>query len=103
MGQSDRSVALVTGGASGIGLAIVRRFLAGGHRVAFVARSAEHVEQALDLLGSDQDRLFAETIDVTRQGETAGFVNRARERWEEITILVNNSWKRHPRRYQIID
>ena len=39
MGQGDRSVALVTGGASGIGLAIVRRFLAGGHRVAFVARA----------------------------------------------------------------
>ncbi len=91
MGQGDRSVALVTGGASGIGLAIVRRFLAGGHRVAFVARSAEHVERALDLLGRDRDRLVAETIDVTRQGDMAGFIDRVRERWEEIAILVNNA------------
>src|SRR5439155_16638603 len=91
MKQRDRRVVLVTGGASGIGLAIVRRFLAGGNRVAFVARSAEHVERALDLLGGDRDRLFAESIDVTRSGDMAGFIDRVRERWDEIAILVNNA------------
>ena len=91
MGQSDRHVVLVTGGAGGIGLAIVRRFLAGGHRVAFVARSVGHVERALDLLGGDQDRLFAEAIDVTRPSDIAGFIERIRRRWEEIAILVNNA------------
>lgn len=91
MGQIDRRVVLVTGGASGIGLAIVRRFLADGCHVAFVARTAEHVERALDRLGRDQDRLLAETIDVTRQDDVAGFVGLIRERWDEITILVNNA------------
>lgn len=91
MDQSDRRVVLVTGGTSGIGLAIVRRFLAGGCRVAFVARSVEHVERALDLLDGDQDWLFAETIDVTRQGDMAGFIDRVRKRWDEIAILVNNA------------
>jgi 3-oxoacyl-[acyl-carrier protein] reductase len=91
MGQSGRRVALVTGGASGIGLAIVRRFLAEGCCVAFVARRPEHVERALDVLGSDEDRLVAETIDVTRQNDVAGFIGRIRERWDEITILVNNA------------
>jgi 3-oxoacyl-[acyl-carrier protein] reductase len=91
MNQSDRRVVLVTGGASGIGLAIVRRFLAGGRRVAFVARSAEHVKRALDLLGGDTDRLFAEAVDVTRHGDMADFIDRVRERWDEITILVSNA------------
>jgi 3-oxoacyl-[acyl-carrier protein] reductase len=91
MNQSDRRVVLVTGGAAGIGLAIVRRFLAGGHRVAFVARNAEHVERAVDLLGGDRDRLLAETIDVTRSGDMAGFIDRVREQWDEIAILVNNA------------
>jgi 3-oxoacyl-[acyl-carrier protein] reductase len=91
MNQSDRRVVLVTGGASGIGLAIVRCFLAGGHRVALVARSAEHVERAVGLLDGDRDRLFAETIDVTRSGDMAGFIDRVRERWDEIAILVNNA------------
>ena len=91
MNQSDRRVVLVTGGASGIGLAIVRRFLAGGRRVAFVARSAERVKRALDLLGGDTDRLFAEAIDITRQGDMADFIDRVRQRWDEIAILVNNA------------
>jgi 3-oxoacyl-[acyl-carrier protein] reductase len=91
MSQSDRRVVLVTGGASGIGLAIVRRFLAEGCRVAFVARTAEHVERALDILGRDDDRLVAETIDVTCQDDIAGFIGRIRKRWDEIAILVNNA------------
>jgi 3-oxoacyl-[acyl-carrier protein] reductase len=91
MGQSERRVVLVSGGASGIGLAIVRRFLAEGCRVAFVARTAEHVERALDGLGRDEDRLVGEPIDVTRQDDVAGFIGRVRERWDEIAILVNNA------------
>jgi len=49
--QGDRRVALVTRGARGIGLEIVRRFLVDGCRFAFVATKAEHVERALNLLG----------------------------------------------------
>lgn len=90
-GQSDRRVALVTGGARGIGLEIVRRFLADGYRVAFVAAKAEHVDRALDLLGRPEDRLYAERIDVTRHNDVQGFVDHIRERWGEIAILVNNA------------
>lgn len=89
--QSDRRVALVTGGARGIGLEIVRRFLADGCQVAFVATRAEHVARALDVLGCPEDRLYAERIDVTRQNEVEGFVDRIRARWGEIAILVNNA------------
>jgi 3-oxoacyl-[acyl-carrier protein] reductase len=91
MRQSGRRVVLVTGGATGIGLAIVRRFLAEGCRVAFVARRTEHVERALNDLGQDEDRLVADTVDVTRQEEMAGFIDRLRKRWDEIAILVNNA------------
>ena len=91
MGLSGQPVALITGGASGIGLAIVRRFLAEGCRVAFVARRPEHVKRALAVLGCDEDWLVAETIDVTRQNDVAGFIGRIRERWDEIAILVNNA------------
>ncbi|MCK1641292.1 SDR family oxidoreductase [Bradyrhizobium sp. 157] len=90
-GQSDRRVALVTGGARGIGLEIVRRFLADGYRVAFVATKAEHVKRALDLLGCSEDRVYAERIDVTRHNDVQGFVDHIQERWGEIAILVNNA------------
>lgn len=89
--QSDRRVALVTGGARGIGLEIVRRFLADGYQVAFVATTAEHVERACDHLGGSEDRLYADAIDVTRQNELEGFVERVRARWGDIAVLVNNA------------
>ncbi|MDI3567377.1 SDR family NAD(P)-dependent oxidoreductase [Bradyrhizobium sp. Arg816] len=89
--QSDRRIVLVTGGARGIGLEIVRRFLADGDRVAFVATSTEHVDRALDLLGCPGDRLYAERIDITRHNEVEGFVDRIRARWGEIAVLVNNA------------
>jgi 3-oxoacyl-[acyl-carrier protein] reductase len=91
MSASDGQVVLVTGGASGIGLAIVRRFLRDGCRAAFVARRQDHVTQALDTLGSHGDRLLAEAIDVTRHAQMADFLNRLQSHWGEIEILVNNA------------
>ncbi len=90
-GQSGPRVTLVTGGARGIGLEIVRRFLADGYQVAFVATRAEHVESALDIIKCPENRLYAEAIDVTRQNEMRAFVDRIRARWGEIAILVNNA------------
>jgi 3-oxoacyl-[acyl-carrier protein] reductase len=90
--DSDRRpVAFVTGGAGGIGLAIVRRFVADGHRVAFVARCEQHVSRALDGLGYDEDRVMAGAVDVTCEDKIQDFVDRVRRRWDDITILVNNA------------
>lgn len=88
--QSDRRVALVTGGARGIGIGIVRRLLADGYKVAFVATKSEHVERALESL-SCRERLYAEAIDVTRQNEVERFVDCIRARWGHIATLVNNA------------
>ncbi|MGJ5180231.1 SDR family NAD(P)-dependent oxidoreductase [Bradyrhizobium oligotrophicum] len=89
---ADRDrVALITGGASGIGLAIVRLLLEGGIRVAFVARQEDHVARALDHLGRDQARLIADAIDVTCEQKMAAFIDRVRRQWDDVTILVNNA------------
>lgn len=89
--KCDRRVALVTGGTRGIGFGIVRRFLADGHQVAFMATRKEQVERALNLLACPTERLCGETVDVTRQYELAGFIERIRARWGEVAILVNNA------------
>ncbi|MGY2843662.1 3-oxoacyl-[acyl-carrier protein] reductase [Bradyrhizobium sp. USDA 4509] len=90
--EGDPCVALVTGGARGIGLEIVRRFLADGYRVAFVATRENHVQRALESLGGGfDDRLCAAVVDVTQHNEVNRFVDQIRKRWGEITALVNNA------------
>ena len=66
--------ALVTGAARGIGLAIARRFVSEGARVA--------------LLDVDAPALAA---DVTRAADVDSAVTRLMERWGRLDILVNNA------------
>ncbi|MBR1165226.1 SDR family oxidoreductase [Bradyrhizobium elkanii] len=90
--EGDPRVVLVTGGARGIGFEIVRRFMADGYRVAFVATQAKHVQRALESLSTcSEDRVCAGVVDVTQQTEVTRFVDQIRNRWGEITTLVNNA------------
>jgi 3-oxoacyl-[acyl-carrier protein] reductase len=90
-GRTGHHVALVTGGASGIGLAIVRRLLADGHPVAFLARHEEHVAWAIDGLRCSEDRVMGGAVDVTCEDKVEDFIGRVRQRWDDVAILVNNA------------
>jgi 3-oxoacyl-[acyl-carrier protein] reductase len=89
--EGDGRVVLVTGGASGIGLAIVRRFLSEGCRVAFVARHKDRVAEVLESLQACNTRLLAEAVDVTRRDDMAQFLARVQDHWGDIEVLVNNA------------
>lgn len=89
--EGDPGVVLVTGGARGIGLEIVRRFLADGYRVAFVATQTKNVQHALESLSYSDERLCAGVVDITQETEVTRFVDQIRRRWGEITALVNNA------------
>ncbi len=86
MGALDGRVALVTGAASGIGLAIARRFMAEGARV--VAADVEGSPLASELAASDTLSLLH--ADVTA-ADAPGRLLTAGERWGGIDILVNNA------------
>ncbi|HEX6968623.1 MAG TPA: SDR family NAD(P)-dependent oxidoreductase [Micromonosporaceae bacterium] len=81
----DGNVALVTGGLSGLGMAVTRRLLAGGARVVAMSRSSERAEKALAELG--QDVRFVPG-DVTEPDDVAEAVAAAREQGP-LGIVVN--------------
>jgi len=81
-------VALVTGGARGIGLAISRRLAAEGARVALVDLDKSAVEAAAGELGAAS---MAVVADVTRTDEVDRAVAAVDTRWGRLDIVVNNA------------
>ena len=79
-------VAIVTGAARGIGLAVAARLHAGGAAVALADLSGEQAGEQAATLGQ---RAIALTVDVTDPASVDGMVAAALARWGRIDILVN--------------
>lgn len=84
-------VAIVTGGASGIGLAIAERLAADGNAVAVFDRNAEGAREVAEKIEAAGGNAIGVEVDVTdRPGIEAG-VAEVKERLGRPTILVNNA------------
>ena len=83
-------VAFVTGGAQGIGRAIVERFLEEGALVALVDVDQVAAAETVAALGST-DRLVSLTCDVTSEREVQDAVATTIERFGGLDILINNA------------
>ncbi|NJN17013.1 MAG: 3-hydroxybutyrate dehydrogenase [Oscillochloris sp.] len=83
-------VALVTGGASGIGRAIVERFRHDGHKVALIDRPGSQGEALAAELGA----LFV-GADLAQRSDCRAAVETVRSRIGPIDILINNAGFQH--------
>src|ERR1700753_3424450 len=81
-------VAVVTGGASGIGAGIVERFLAEGARVVIADIERDRGEDFADTLGADA--VFRLT-DVSDPGQVGALVAAAVEMFGGLDVMVNNA------------
>ena len=88
MGWLDDQVALVTGGGSGIGRAIVTRFIEEGARVGVLERVADRVEQLRADFG---DALCAVQGDVTRLADNTRAVEETVSAFGPLDIFVGNA------------
>lgn len=85
-------VALVTGGAQGIGAACVGRFAAEGARVLFVDRDAQAGEALARSLG---DAVAFVQSDVVERGSAQAAVRATVERFGRLDVLLNNAGITH--------
>ena len=83
-------VCLVTGGGSGIGLAVARAFLDEGARVAIAGRDEAKLRHAAQTLAGG-DRLTFYALDVAVADQVEAAVRQLSERWGAVEILVNNA------------
>jgi NAD(P)-dependent dehydrogenase (short-subunit alcohol dehydrogenase family) len=81
-------VALVTGGARGIGAAIVDRYVAEGARVAVADISFAAAKETAARHGA---QAFAVSLDVTKMASIDAAVEDVVSRWRGVDILVNNA------------
>ena len=83
-------VAVVTGGAQGIGYAIAERMLASGAAVSLWDADAAKLAEAKGTLGS-AGRVFAEELDLTNEGAVAAATKRTIAAASKIDIVINNA------------
>lgn len=88
MGRLEGKVAIVTGGASGIGIAQVRAFAAEGARVV----AADIIDEAATALSEELGELVRYThLDVRDEEQWRRTVRSAEEAYGPVSILVNNA------------
>ena len=86
MGRLEGKLALVTGGARGIGAAIARRFAGEGARIVVNDLDLESAEALADELGGE-----AIAADVSDPGAVAEMFRQVADRHRRLDVLVNTA------------
>lgn len=84
-------VVLVTGGGSGLGLAMARRLGTLGARLFLIGRKAERLQKAADDIEATGAECAWATADVRQPTAVAAAVDAAEQRFGQVTTLINNA------------
>ena len=87
------NTAVITGGASGIGLACAKRFASLGLAVCIADRGTDRLERAAAEIAalSSADRVLALEVDVRRRADLERLEGEVRERFGGTDLLMNNA------------
>ncbi len=84
-------VAVITGGANGIGYATARTFAQAGATVVLWDFAAEAGQEAVEEIRSNGGRAMFQRVNVTSQADVAAAVANTTDALERIDILINNA------------
>jgi NAD(P)-dependent dehydrogenase (short-subunit alcohol dehydrogenase family) len=87
-GKLDNKVAVVTGGSSGIGLSIARRFAQEGAKVAITGRNQATIDQALKIIGPNG---LGVSGDVSNLADLTRIYQTVEKQLGKIDILIVNA------------
>jgi len=91
MADNGQRVALITGGTSGIGLAVAETLGSHGHKVFICSRNADNVHETTGKLRSSGYEADGVVADVRRPREVNHLIAAAVERYGHVDVLVNNA------------
>lgn len=83
--------AIVTGGASGIGLGIGARFAQENGRVLLADIDAEALDQARKSLDGHPGQVETAKVDITQEAEVRGLIQSVVKRFGQLDVLVNSA------------
>jgi len=90
-GTLENRVALITGGAGGIGVAVARRFVEAGAKVALADLRADAAEEAAAQLNANDHQALGLGGDVSNAADAAALIQRTLDEFGRIDILINNA------------
>lgn len=92
MGRFDAQVAVVTGGAQGIGGGVARRLAAEGARVLIADIDTAAANANVDRIRKTGATAEAVVADVSKGADIQRMIGGAVDRWGRLDILVQNAW-----------
>jgi 2-keto-3-deoxy-L-fuconate dehydrogenase len=92
MPQLQKKIAIITGGASGIGLAIAQRFAQEGATVEILDRNEDEMNKAVEVIGDAASTQYCDVADAKMVDEA---ISKIHARRGKIDILINNAGIAH--------
>jgi NAD(P)-dependent dehydrogenase (short-subunit alcohol dehydrogenase family) len=87
----DGRAALITGGSSGIGLAIARALGEDGYRITLSARRPDKLDAAVESLTGDGLEAHGVAANMAQEEDIKRVVEAHRERYGRLDVLINNA------------
>lgn len=91
MSRFQRKVAIVTGGASGIGLEIARQLAEEGASVALADVNAGLGDAVAELAAATGADVIGESCDVSSEDDVQQLIEAVDARWHKVDVVINNA------------
>ncbi len=91
MNRLEKKVAIVTGGATGIGEAISKLFAREGAKVLVVGMKQDPVKDVINEIKKDKGVAIGYSADISSEEDARGAIEAAVKNWGRLDILINNA------------